>query len=63
VPQHPLEPLNEDEFWRNVDGVCPNFTVDEYHEIDQAMRAHPDVGMRRLLVSCHATVGNYEYLV
>ncbi|MDP9222572.1 MAG: hypothetical protein M3P18_01710 [Actinomycetota bacterium] len=29
--------------WRNVDGVCPNFTVDEYHEVDQAMRAHPDV--------------------
>ncbi len=24
-------------------GVCPNFTTDEYHDIDEAMRAHPDV--------------------
>ena len=24
-------------------GVTPNFTVDEYHEVDEAMRAHPDV--------------------
>jgi primary-amine oxidase len=29
--------------FRAVPGVCPNFTVDEYHEVDQAMRAHPAV--------------------
>ena len=23
--------------------VCPNFTTDEYHDVDEAMRAHPDV--------------------
>ena len=29
--------------WRHVPGVTPNFTVDEYHEVDEAMRAHPAV--------------------
>ena len=29
--------------WTHVPGVTPNFTVDEYHEVDVAMRAHPDV--------------------
>ena len=29
--------------WIEVAGVTPNFTVDEYHEVDDAMRAHPDV--------------------
>jgi primary-amine oxidase len=29
--------------WRHVEGVCPNFTADEYHEVDAAMRAHPEV--------------------
>ena len=29
--------------WTEVPGVTPNFTVDEYHEVDEAMRAHPDV--------------------
>ncbi len=29
--------------WRHVPGVTPNFTTDEYHEVDEAMRAHPDV--------------------
>jgi primary-amine oxidase len=29
--------------WINVPGVTPNFTSDEYHEVDEAMRAHPDV--------------------
>ena len=29
--------------WTHVPGVTPNFTVDEYHEVDEAMRAHPDV--------------------
>ena len=27
----------------HVPGVTPHFTVDEYHEVDEAMRAHPDV--------------------
>jgi primary-amine oxidase len=27
----------------HVPEACPNFTVDEYHEVDAAMRAHPDV--------------------
>lgn len=31
------------ESWTHVPGATPNFTVDEYHEVDQAMRAHPDV--------------------
>jgi primary-amine oxidase len=29
--------------FEHVEGVCPNFTVDEYHDVDMAMRAHPDV--------------------
>src|SRR3954471_17506866 len=29
--------------WTHVPGVTPHFTVDEYHEVDAAMRAHPDV--------------------
>jgi primary-amine oxidase len=29
--------------WKHVPGVTPNFTVDEYHEVDEAMRAHPEV--------------------
>src|SRR6266516_4263697 len=29
--------------FRHVPDVCPNFTVDEYHDVDEAMRAHPDV--------------------
>jgi primary-amine oxidase len=27
----------------HVPDACPNFTVDEYHDVDEAMRAHPDV--------------------
>jgi primary-amine oxidase len=29
--------------WEQVPGVTPNFTTDEYHEVDDAMHAHPDV--------------------
>ncbi|HET6987438.1 MAG TPA: primary-amine oxidase [Kribbella sp.] len=29
--------------WTHVPGVCPNFTVDEWHECDVIMREHPDV--------------------
>lgn len=29
--------------WRIEEGATPNFTVDEWHEIDVAMKAHPDV--------------------
>jgi primary-amine oxidase len=29
--------------WKAVPGVCANFTADEYHEVDEAMRAHPRV--------------------
>jgi primary-amine oxidase len=29
--------------WTHVPDVTPNFTVDEYHDVDEAMRAHPDV--------------------
>ena len=29
--------------WTHVPGATPNFTVDEWHECDEAMRAHPDV--------------------
>ena len=29
--------------WTHVPGVTPNFTTDEYHEVDEAMRAHPRV--------------------
>jgi primary-amine oxidase len=29
--------------WRSVPDACTNFTVDEYHEVDEAMRAHPRV--------------------
>ena len=31
------------ESWTPVPGMTPNFTVDEYHEVDVAMKAHPDV--------------------
>ena len=29
--------------WTHVPDVTPHFTVDEYHEVDEAMRAHPEV--------------------
>ena len=29
--------------WTHLPGVCPNFTVDEWHDCDAAMRAHPEV--------------------
>lgn len=29
--------------FRHVPGVVPNFTVDEFHEVDEKLRAHPDV--------------------
>jgi primary-amine oxidase len=29
--------------FENIPGVQPNFTLDEFHEIDEAMREHPDV--------------------
>ena len=29
--------------WTHLPGVTPNFTVDETHEVDAAMRAHPEV--------------------
>jgi primary-amine oxidase len=29
--------------WTHQPGVCPNFTVDEYHEVDHALHEHPDV--------------------
>ena len=29
--------------WTHVEGVTPNFTVDEFHEVDAAMCVHPDV--------------------
>ncbi len=29
--------------WVHVPGACPNFTIDETHDVDEAMRAHPDV--------------------
>ncbi|MER7250413.1 primary-amine oxidase [Kribbella sp. NPDC000426] len=29
--------------WTHVPDVTPNFTTDEYHDVDEAMRAHPEV--------------------
>jgi primary-amine oxidase len=29
--------------WNHRPGVCPNFTIDEYHEVDEALHKHPDV--------------------
>jgi primary-amine oxidase len=29
--------------FEHVEGAIPNFTVDEFHEVDAAMRTHPDV--------------------
>jgi primary-amine oxidase len=29
--------------WIHRPGVCPNFTIDEYHEVDEALHKHPDV--------------------
>ncbi len=34
---------DEVESWTHQPGVCPNFTVDEYHDCDEAMRQHPEV--------------------
>lgn len=31
------------ERWEHKPGVTPNFTVDEYHDCDHAMRVHPEV--------------------
>jgi primary-amine oxidase len=29
--------------WTHQPGVCPNFTLDEYHEVDEALHKHEDV--------------------
>ena len=29
--------------WTHVPGVCPNFTVDEYHDVDHALHEHDEV--------------------
>jgi primary-amine oxidase len=29
--------------WIHRPGVCPNFTIDEYHEVDEALHKHADV--------------------
>ena len=29
--------------WTHKPGVCPNFTIDEYHEVDHALHEHPEV--------------------
>ena len=29
--------------WTHIPGACPNFTVDEYHEVDHAMHEHEGV--------------------
>jgi primary-amine oxidase len=29
--------------WEHVPDACPNFTVDEFHDVNEAMCAHPDV--------------------
>jgi primary-amine oxidase len=29
--------------WTYRPGVCPNFTLDEYHDVDHALHEHPDV--------------------
>jgi primary-amine oxidase len=29
--------------WTDQPDVCPNFTVDEYHDVDHALHEHPDV--------------------
>ena len=31
------------ESWTHVPGVTPNFTVDEFYDVDRAMKSHPDV--------------------
>jgi primary-amine oxidase len=27
--------------WAHQPGVCPNFTLDEYHDVDHALHEHP----------------------
>ncbi len=29
--------------WTHKPGACPNFTVDEYHDVDHALHEHPEV--------------------
>jgi primary-amine oxidase len=29
--------------WTHQPGVCPNFTINEYHEVDHALHEHPEV--------------------
>ena len=29
--------------FEHIPGVMPNFTVDEYHDVDHALREHPEV--------------------
>ena len=29
--------------WAHQPGVCPNFTLDEYHDVDHALHEHPEV--------------------
>ena len=31
------------ESWTHKPGVCPNFTLDEYHDVDHALHEHPEV--------------------
>jgi primary-amine oxidase len=31
------------ESWTHMPGVCPNFTLDEYHDVDHALHEHPEV--------------------
>ena len=35
--------------WTHVPGVCPNFTVDEYHDIDHVLHEHD--GVREVLAA------------
>ena len=32
--------------WTHKPGACPNFTLDEYHDVDHALHKHPEVPAR-----------------
>jgi primary-amine oxidase len=29
--------------WTHIPDACPNFTIDEYHDVDHALHEHEDV--------------------
>ena len=42
--------------WEHLSGQHPNMTVDEWHECDQMLRAHPEWSNRRIVEAVHILI-------